>query len=93
MVFDVILTGLIRFIDHIDPIYDLLYIIDPMYLLYTFEAKLLTIILIDCINHNKLSMHCSHKIVHVITHINYTVLKNFTVNIKNSIHNGTLCFI
>ena len=88
--FDVILTGLIRFIDYIDPIHDLLYIIDPIYLLYTFETKLLTITNTDCINHNKLFMYCSHKSVHVINHINFTVSKNCIVNIKNSIQNVTL---
>ena len=87
------LTGLIRFIDHIDPIHDLLYIIDPVYLLYTFETRLLTVTHIDCINQNKLYMYCLHKSVHVTNHINYTVSKNCSVNIKNSIQNVSLCFI
>ena len=42
-----------------DPIHDLLHIIDPMYLLYTFETKLLTITHIECINYNKL-LHIQH---------------------------------
>ena len=81
------LTELIRFIDHINPIHDLLYIIDPVYLLYTFETKLLTITHIDCINHNKLFKYCSHKSVYVINHVNYIVSNNCTANIKNGVQN------
>ena len=54
---------------------------------------MLTIANTDCINHNKLFMYCSHKSVHAINHINYTVSKNFIVNIKNSIQNVILCVI
>ena len=45
-----------------------------MCLLYTFETNWLTISHIDCENHNKLFMYCSHKCVHVINHINYTLV-------------------
>ena len=31
--------------------------------------------------------------IHVINHINYTVTKNCTINITNSMQNATLCFI
>ena len=55
-----------------------------MYLLHTFETKLLATTYIECINFNKLFMYCSHKSVHVTNHINYTVLKNCSANITNS---------
>ena len=61
--------------------------------LIAFETKLLTITHIECINYNKLFMYCSHKNVHVINHIDYTVSKNCTVNSTNSKQNFTLCFI
>ena len=32
-------------------------------------------------------MYCSHNSVHIINHINYTVSKNFTVNVTNSKQN------
>ena len=46
-----------------------------MYLLYTFETKLLTITHFDCISHNKLFKNCSNTSVYVISHVNYTVSK------------------
>ena len=45
-----------------------------MYLLYTFETKLLTITYIDCESHYKLFMYFSHKSVHAINYINYTLV-------------------
>ena len=38
-------------------------------------------------------MYCSHKSVHVINHINYTVSTNCSVSDTNSKQNVTLCFI